>query len=114
MTTADQPIDDTPVELYRVQVSFKRGASSWGSTKIYEDRETMERDLLPWLIEARADAYDRTNDIWRACRAWAKAFFNPDDEDAPTATRVRGVEKLVNGRWLAMDPKLVPPHLEWL
>lgn len=104
------------VEVFRIRYSRAIG----GQWDLYENREAFEAAVLEAMIEVAAAAHNRDPVVRRAeraCAMWARSMFARSvfsrDDDLRPVERVYAVEQLVDGEWVELAPRLVPPRLEW-
>lgn len=100
------------VEVYRLKLRRGTG-SSFPDWKLYESKEEFDRDLLDALIEEAANYRNRSPFV-AACSQWIKQMFpwRDDYRYSPISTVV-GAERLIDGEWVALKPRLLPPRLEF-
>lgn len=109
MKIGDMIVTDK-VEVYRLKL--RRGTTSnWPDWRLYESKGDFESDLLEALIEEAANYHNRSPFVG-ACRAWIEHMFNRD-RNYRAVVRVIGAEQLIDGEWVELKPRLVPPSLEY-
>jgi hypothetical protein len=99
-------------ELYRIKMGMRSGAASWGKWDYYEDENSFKEKLLLALISEEATRARGSRLIWRSARAWLGEILEVD-ENKPQIDRVFAAEKLVEGEWVDLKPRLIPPSLEF-
>lgn len=93
--------------VYRLCLSMGGPNSGWGNWTLYEDRKEFEERLLDALIEAAARNRRKRS---RACWTWFKAKFGKEPEYIGVE-KVIAAEALIDGEWVDMEPRLVPPSV---
>lgn len=102
-----------PVTIYRLKLRRGRGGSSSPDWRLYEDEKDFNDALLEALIEAQASNPDNyRQSAYRPCMYWVRHILRREDDCRPVA-RVISAEKLEDGRWVDVNPRLLPPRLEF-
>lgn len=118
---------ESEVQVYRLRLSRGRGNGQSHSPdwRLYENYDRFMRDLTEAMIEAAgrtlphrpmygSDALtieELNRKRWLACGAWVRHVFKRDPS-GHGIQQVIGAEKLIDGEWVDMKPRLLPPRVE--
>lgn len=107
-------------EVFRIKLAMGTATSGGGEWRMYDDREEMEVALFNAMleVEARGDVY--RNPQREMLRAWVLRFLpqaREKDKEYPDLRRygirnVFAVEQFIDGEWVALKYRIIPPSLE--
>lgn len=99
------------VEMYRAKYGVKRGGTSWGDWKYYENQsDRLKVDLLEAHLDLMYERAQRPHNWLNLMTAstWSKKLFGERDRKI---TNVYAVEKLVDGEWNEVTVNFVEPKV---
>lgn len=96
------------VEMYRMNVGMKRGATTWGKTDHYESREALERALL--LARISVEKFQARGNMMYLLNYWADKILE-QTKGNESVYRIVRVEQLVDGDWVPINYTFTPPSL---
>lgn len=103
------------VEIYRLRVARGNHSAGGGNWTLYENRQDFEAAVFGALVEEATNVKEGTPERRRA-RLWLEKVLRGGKDVGLhewTTQKVVAAEKLVNGQWVDLGARLVPPSVEF-
>lgn len=95
-------------ELYRLHVVRRNGST----VKLYESPERFEADLFDALLDAATGEKAHWYSL-RTISAWIRYRRGENADYGKRVERVVAAQQLIDGDWVDLKPRLVPPSIAY-